>query len=99
MVSISARELQGMGIEEVITASWSPWQNPFVERLINNIRRECLDHVIILNEDHLRRIPRDYFDYYHNAGPHQSLERNSPVPREIESPTKGEVVSLPRMGG
>jgi hypothetical protein len=54
-----------MGIEEVITAPRSPWQNPFVERVIGSIRRECLDHVIIINERHLRRVLSSYFRYYH----------------------------------
>ena len=64
------------------------WQNPYAERMIGSIRRECLDHVIVLSEGHLRRILREYFDYYHEVRPHQSLERNAPVPREIEPPAK-----------
>jgi putative transposase len=93
------RRVKGMGIEEVPTAPHSPWQNPFVERLIGSIRRECLDHLIIINEDHLGRILREYFDYYHHCRPHQSLEGNSPRPREIEAPKKGKVVSIPQVGG
>ena len=73
-----------MGIEEVPIAPRSPWQNPYCERLIGSIRRECLDHMIILNEDHLRRILKSYFQYYHEARAHLSLERNSPIPREVE---------------
>jgi putative transposase len=89
----------GMGIEEVITAPRSPFQNPYVERLIGSIRRECLDHLIIIGEDHLRRILREYIDYYHNSRPHQSLGRNSPIPREIEPPPRSKVVSIPQVGG
>jgi transposase InsO family protein len=89
----------GMGIEEVITAPQSAWQNPYVERVIGSIRRECLDHLIVINEDHLRRILREYFDYYHNARPHQSLERNSPVPRKTEPPPRGRIISIPQVGG
>jgi putative transposase len=89
----------GMGIEEVITAPQSAWQNPYVERLIGSVRRECLDYLIVINEDHLRRILREYFDYYHNSRPHQSLERNSPTPREIEPPSKGQIISIPQVGG
>jgi putative transposase len=89
----------GMGIEEVITAPRSPFQNPYVERMIGSIRRECLDHLIIINEDHLRRILREYLDYYHNARPHQSLGRNSPVPREIEPPARGRIISIPQVSG
>ena len=91
--------VQGMQIEEVITAPRSPFQNPYSERVIGSIRRECLDHLIIIGEDHLRRILRDYIDYYHNSRPHQSLERNSPFPREVEAPEKGKVVAIPQVGG
>jgi len=93
------RRVKGIQIEEVITAPHSPWQNAYAERLIGSIRRECLDHVIIFNEAHLRGILRGYFDYYHNARPHQSLERNSPAPREIELQTRGKVISIPQVGG
>ena len=61
------KRVEGMGIEEVPIAPRSPWQNPYCERLIGSIRRECLDHMIILNEDHLRRILKSYFEYYHNS--------------------------------
>ena len=88
-----------MGIEEVLTSPHSPWQNPYVERLIGTIRRECLDHVIVLCEEHLRRILGEYIDYYHEARPHQSLGRNSPVPREVEGPAAGKVISIPHVGG
>ena len=65
---------QSMGIDEVISAPRSPWQNPYVERLIGSIRRECLDHVIVLNEPHLKCILTDYFDYYQHSRTHLSLE-------------------------
>jgi putative transposase len=91
--------VKGMQIEEVIIAPQSPFQNPYAERLIGSIRRECLDHLIIINEEHLRRILREYLDYYHHSRPHQSLERNSPTPREIELPPKGKVISIPQVGG
>ena len=67
------RRVKGMGIEEVVTAPRSPWQNPFAERLIGSIRRECLDHVIVLSERHLRRVLTGYFAYYHRARTHLSL--------------------------
>ena len=88
-----------MGIEEVVTTAQSPWQNPYAERLIGSIRRECLDHLIVLGEGQLRRILREYFDYYNGVRPHQSLEKNSPLPRQIELPTKGTVSSIPQVGG
>ena len=91
--------VQGMGTEEVLTAPRSPWQNPYVERLIGSIRRECLDHVIILGEDHLRRLLSEYLRYYHDDRCHLSLERNAPNNRPVEPPGSGRVVSEPRVGG
>ncbi len=91
--------MKGMGIEEVPITPRSPWQSPYCERVIGSIRRECLDHVIVLNERHLCRILSDSFDYYHNARCHLSLDRNSPNPRRVEPSSEGEVVSLPQLGG
>jgi transposase InsO family protein len=88
-----------LGTKEVPIAPRSPWQNPYVERLIGTIRRECLNHVIVLNEAHLMRILRDYFEYYHNARTHQSLDNNAPWPREVEPPECGQVVAQPMVGG
>jgi len=70
-----------------------------VERLIGSIRRECLDHVIVLGEEHLRRIPGSYFRYYHESRTHLSLDRNAPQPRDVEPPSKGDVVAIPLVGG
>ena len=89
----------GMGIEEVVTAAQSPWQNFYAERLIGSIRRECLDHLIVLGEGQLRCILREYFAYYNEVRPHQSLEKNAPVPREIEPRAKGKIIPLPQVGG
>jgi len=91
--------ITGMGIEEVITAPRSPWQSPYVERIIGSIRRECLDHIIVLNEAHLRRILRSYFDYYHDSRTHLSLEKDAPEPRDVHPPVMGEVIELPQVGG
>lgn len=88
-----------MGIEEVPTAPRSPWQSPYVERLIGSIRRECLNHFIVLNERHLRRILSSYFTYYHESRTHLSLDRNSPVPRDVEPPERGKVIAIPQVGG
>jgi len=88
-----------MDIEEVVCAPRSPWQNPYCERLVGSIRRECLDHVIILNERHLRRILRSYFDYYLHSRTHLALERNVPIEREVELPDRGRVIALPQVGG
>ena len=88
-----------MGIEELVTGHRSLWQNPYVERLIGSIRRGCLDHVIVLSEEHLRRILASYFDYYHTSRCHLSLDRNAPIEREVEPPSKGQVVGVPQVGG
>jgi hypothetical protein len=71
----------------------------YCERLPGSIRRDCLDHVIVLNEDHLRRILKAYFEYYHHSRTHLSLERNAPIPREVEPPCCGKVRSVPQLGG
>jgi len=73
--------------------------NPYCERLIGSIRRDCLDHLIVLNEVHLLRILTRYFDYYHNSRPHLSLDRNSPTPRSVEPPSAGQVIAIPQVGG
>jgi putative transposase len=91
--------LQNMGIEEVVIAPRSPWQNPYCERLVGSIRRECLGHVIVINERHLMRILGSYFDYYLYSRTHLSLNRNAPVSREVEPPWSGRVVAFPQVGG
>ncbi len=88
-----------MGIAEVLIAPRSPWQNGYAERLIGSIRRECLDHVIELNDAHLMRILTEYFEYYRRSRPHQSLDGNSPEPRETQMPERGRIVSEPVLGG
>jgi len=93
------RRVESMGIEEVKSAPRSPWQNPYVERLIGSIRRDCLDHVIVLSEWHLRLILRSYFDYYHGSRTHLSLNKDSPVPRAVHPPDMGQVVEFPQVGG
>jgi hypothetical protein len=93
------RRVEGMGIEEVKSAPRSPWQNPYVERMIGSIRRDCLDHVVVLSESHLGRILRSYFDYYHDSRTHLSLNKDSPVPRAVHPPDMGQVVELPQVGG
>jgi len=88
-----------MGIEEVKTAPRSPWQNCYAERLIGSIRRDCLDHVIVITERHLGRILKEYFQYYHLSRKHLSLEKDCPVPRAVEPPEIGKVIALPQVGG
>jgi putative transposase len=93
------RRIKSLSIEEVVTAPRSPWQNPYVERIIGAIRRECLNHVIIFNERHLRRQLKSYAIYYHEARTHLSLDKQSPVPRSIEPPEQRKVVAIPHVGG
>jgi len=88
-----------MGIEQVLSAPRSPWQNPFVERLIGTLRRDCLDHVVALNERHLRRIVAQYLDYYHNWRTHLSLSMDAPNPRVVHPSDRGRVVAFPKLGG
>jgi putative transposase len=90
---------ESMGIREVLTAPRAPWQNPFAERVIGSIRRECLDHFFVLNEAHLRRLVRAYLAYYNTVRPHQALDNNSPQPRVVEPPSSGLIIATPQIGG
>jgi transposase InsO family protein len=91
--------LSDMGITEVLTAPQSPWQNPFAERLVGSIRHECLDHVIVLGEKHLRRILKSYFDYYLCSRTHLSLAKDAPTTRVVQGPEAGEIVKISQVGG
>jgi putative transposase len=88
-----------LGIREVLTAPMSPWQNPYVERLIGSIRRECLDHVIVWNETGLRRVLKSYFEYYERTRTHLSLDKDAPIPRTVQPLEFGAVIELPEVGG
>lgn len=77
----------------------SPWQNPYVERFIGSIRRECLDHVIIITVAGLRRILKEYFEYYERSRTHLSLEKDAPISRSVQPPSCGHVVEIPVVGG
>ena len=93
------RCVEGLGLEQKVIAPQSPWQNPMVERLIGSIRRECLDHVIVLSQHHLRRSLDCYFDYYHRDRAHRALDQDSPDSRPVEPPDLDNIVELPRLGG
>src|SRR5271163_3995677 len=82
--AVVTRRLRGMGIRDKPIAPASPWQNGFVERLIGSIRRECLDHVIVLGEAHLRRVLKCYADYYNSFRTHRSLNKDAPVSRPVQ---------------
>ena len=81
---VVTRRLRAMGIRDKPTAPASPWQNGFVERLIGSIRRECVDHIIVLGEMHLRRVLKSYADYYNSVRTHRSLNKDAPVTRQIQ---------------
>jgi putative transposase len=93
------QRVSGMQIQQVLTAPRSPWQNPFAERLIGSIRRECLNHVLVLSERHLRSILTGYFKYYHRTRTHLSLTKDTPDGRPVERPQLGKVVPIPEVGG
>ncbi|MGZ5393889.1 MAG: integrase core domain-containing protein [Mycobacterium sp.] len=93
------RAAEAMSIEELLIAPRSPWQNPFVERVIGSIRRECLDHVIVWNERALRRHLKQYLAYYHEWRTHLSLDEDAPVSRSVQPPTGGRIVQVPHLGG
>jgi hypothetical protein len=88
--------IEAMGITEVITAPRSPWQNAYVERVIGSIRRECLDHIVIFNQRHLRHVLSSYVDYYQRACTHLSLDKDCPDSRPIQHRSVG---AIPKVGG
>ena len=91
--------VKDLDIREVLTAPRSPWQRAYVERLIGSVRRECLDHLIVLNESSLRRILNSYFQYYLGSRTHLSLNKNTPEGRAIQPPRFGTVVEIEEVGG
>jgi putative transposase len=93
------RRIASMGIDEVLASPSSPWQNPYVERVIGLIRRECLDHVIVGGERHLHRLLTAYLTYYHGTRTHLALQKDAPTPRRVQPPTEGPVVAFPELGG
>ena len=88
-----------MGLEQVVTAPRSPWQNAYVERVIGSIRRDCLDYTIIFNERHLRRVLSSYVDYYHRSRTHLALDKDCPMERPTQSPAAGKIIAIPQVGG
>jgi transposase InsO family protein len=77
--------VKGLGIRPILTAYRSPWQNGYVDRLIESIRRECLDHLIIANESHLRGILQSYIRYYNTQRTHLGVSKDSPEPRKVQA--------------
>ncbi len=91
--------VDNLGVEQVRTSPPSPWQNGYAERWVGTLRRELLDHVIVLGERHLLRLVREHVAYYNEDRPHMSLGRDAPVARAVQPPSGGRVVALPRVGG
>jgi transposase InsO family protein len=91
------RRVRAMGIRDRRISPQSPWQNGYAERLIGSIRRECIDHVIVFGERHLRHLLRSYLDYYNETRTHLSLDKDAPVSRAIEA--VGRVFGRPVLGG
>lgn len=94
-----SRRVQSLGIREVKTAPRSPWQNPYAERLVGTLRRDCIDHVIVFSNNHLRRLLRHYLAYYHTCRTHLSPEKDSPEPRPVELREYGKIIETPLIGG
>ena len=93
------RAVEALSRKELVTAAHSPWQDEYCERIIGSIRRECLDHVIVFNERHLLGVLTRYFDYYHRARTHFSLEKDAPETRDVEPPHLGPIRAIPQVGG
>jgi putative transposase len=91
--------LRAFGIEEKVISYRSPWQNGYVKRMMGTFRRECLHHVIVFGERHLRRVLREYVSYYNESRTHLGLDKDAPEPRAIQPRDAGAVVSEPGLGG
>jgi transposase InsO family protein len=95
--AVATRRLRAMGIRDKPIAPGSPWQNGFAERLIGSIRRECVDHFVVLGETHLRRVLKSYARYYNQTRTHQSLDKDAPISRPVQQ--TGSIISHPLVGG
>ena len=94
-----SRQAAALGIKEVVTAPRSPWQNAYVERVIGSIRRECLNHLVVLTDRQLKRVLREYVDYYNRVRTHLSLDKDAPDYRMKKPPDAGKIVRVRRVGG
>jgi len=93
------RRVADIGITKVISSPSSPWQNPYAERVIGSIRRDCLNHVVVFGEQHLRRVLTGYLGYYHGSRTHLSLGKDAPTPRCVQGVTEGDVIAFREVGG
>jgi hypothetical protein len=91
--------VNGLGIQQVPTSARSPWQNCYAERIIGSIRRECLNHVIVISEWHLRQILKSYFGYYHRSRTHLSLDKDAPESRPVQELQAGRIIQIREVGG
>src|SRR5499427_2416570 len=91
--------VDGLGIQQVPISARSPWQNCYAERVIGSIRRECLNHVIVINQRHLRRILKSYFGYYHRWRTHLSLDKDAPESRPVQALQAGRIIQIREVGG
>jgi putative transposase len=91
--------VQALEVEELRIAPRSPWQSPYVERFIGSLRRECLDHIIVLNRAHLHRVLETYLAYYHRCRTHLGLEKDAPEPRRVQFPEEGKIFAFPEISG
>jgi transposase InsO family protein len=91
------RRMESLAMKEVVISPRSPWQNPYVERLVGSIRRECLNHVVVLSQRHLRRLLKSYFAYYHRSRTHLALAKDAPEGRAIMR--EGDIITIPQVGG
>jgi len=92
-------EVAALGMSEVLSTYDAPWQRAYVERVIGTIRRECLNHVIVVNERTLRRHLISFVAYYHHSRTHLGLKKDAPVPRPVQGPGTGRIVAFPEVGG
>jgi putative transposase len=99
--SVFQNRVKAIGIEEVLTAHRSPWQNAYVERVNGSIRRECTDHIVVRNEWHLKKVLRDYFDYYNNDRTHLGIQKETPIDRQVSKRVSraDPLVENPKVGG
>ena len=91
--------IKNLGIKQVVISRLSPWQNGYCERVIGSIRRDCLDHIIVLSDRHLRRVLKEYFAYYHESRTHLGLAKDAPISRPVQNSDAGPMVSEPVLGG
>jgi len=96
---VVCRAIANLGSEELVIAARSPWQNGYCERVVGTLKRECLNHVIVLNENHPRRILKSYLEYYRETRPHLGLAKDTPARREVEPPELGAAQRRPMAGG